>query len=58
METYIVKKKKKGDWYFELIAQNGKLLITSYTYASEAGCLNGIELIKKYAYTENIKIIK
>lgn len=58
METYIVKQTQKGDWYFELKAYNGQVLVKSYTYASEAGCLNGIELIKKYAYTENIKIIK
>lgn len=38
---------KKGEFRFRLKAKNGQIIATGEGYKAKAGCLNGIESIKK-----------
>lgn len=38
---------RNGDYRFRLIARNGELIGSGERYKSKAGCLNGIDSIKK-----------
>lgn len=40
---------KAGEYRFRLKARNGEVIATSEGYAAKAGCLNGIESVKKNA---------
>ncbi|MBE6687703.1 MAG: DUF1508 domain-containing protein [Ruminococcaceae bacterium] len=40
---------KAGEFRFRLKAKNGEVIATSEGYTSKAGCLNGIESVKKNA---------
>ena len=44
-----VYKDKAGKFRFRLKAGNGEVIATGEAYESKAGCLNGIESIKKNA---------
>lgn len=45
-EVYI---DKKGEFRFRLTATNGQIIATGEGYKAKAGCMNGIESIKKNA---------
>jgi len=47
-----VYKDKKGEFRFRLKAKNGEIILASEGYASKAGCLNGIESVKKNSTSE------
>ncbi len=47
--------RKCGTFYFDLRAQNGKILLISSAYKQKASCLKGIESIRKNAPTSEIK---
>ena len=57
VEGYEVKKHPKfemymdkaGEYRFRLKARNGEIIATSEGYKAKAGCLNGIESVKKNA---------
>lgn len=38
---------KNGKHYFNLKAGNGQVILTSQGYANRAGCMNGIESVRK-----------
>ncbi|MCR4714936.1 MAG: YegP family protein [Treponemataceae bacterium] len=40
---------KKGEFRFRLKAGNGEIIATGESYKAKAGCMNGIESIKKNA---------
>ena len=40
---------KAGEYRFRLKAKNGKIIAVSEGYTAKAGCLNGIESVKKNA---------
>lgn len=40
---------KKGEFRFRLKAGNGEIIATGESYKAKAGCINGIESIKKNA---------
>jgi hypothetical protein len=43
----------KNEFRFRLKADNGQIILTSEGYSSKAGCLNGIESVKKNAADPN-----
>lgn len=45
---------KAGEFRFRLKARNGEIIGTSEGYIAKAGCLNGIESVKKNAYNAEI----
>ena len=46
MGNYIIKKGTKGEYYFNLLADNSQIILTSQTYSSKSLCFNGIQLVK------------
>lgn len=46
---------KAGEFRFRLKAKNGEIIGTSEGYKAKAGCLNGIESVKKNAPDAEIK---
>jgi uncharacterized protein len=49
MGKFVVSVRKNGEFQFNLKAGNGQIIMTSEGYSSEAGCMNGIESVKKNA---------
>ncbi|KAB7731235.1 DUF1508 domain-containing protein [Rudanella paleaurantiibacter] len=49
MGKFVVSIRKNGEYQFNLKAGNGQIILTSEGYTSEAGCMNGIESVKKNA---------
>jgi uncharacterized protein YegP (UPF0339 family) len=47
--TFEVKKAKDGQYYFNLKAGKGQVILTSEMYQAKASALNGIESVKKSA---------
>ena len=47
---------KAGEYRFRLKARNGEIIGTSEGYTAKAGCLNGIESVKKNA--ENAEVVE
>lgn len=48
-----VKTGKDGQFYFNLTAKNGQVVLSSEGYKAKAGCVNGIESVKKNSQDEN-----
>jgi uncharacterized protein YegP (UPF0339 family) len=46
---------KAGKFRFRLLARNGKNILASEAYESEAACLNGVSSVKKNSDSEIIK---
>lgn len=49
MGKFVVSLRKNGEFQFNLKAGNGQTILSSEGYASKAGCMNGIESVKKNA---------
>lgn len=47
--SFIIENSKNGQFYFNLTAKNGQIILTSEQYTTKAACLNGIESVKKNA---------
>jgi len=45
----IKRSKKNGQFYFALKAKNGKVICQSEGYKTRAGCVKGIDSVKKNA---------
>ena len=46
---FVLKKTDSGQFHFNLLATNGRVIATSDSYKTKAAALNGIESIKKNA---------
>ena len=46
---YLLKKNKKNEWFFVLVAPNGKTILQSESYKRKSDALKGINAVKKYA---------
>ena len=44
---YEIKRAKNGEYYFNLKAGNGQIILTSETYKAKSGATNGVESVKK-----------
>ena len=49
MGKFVITTQKNGEYMFNLKAGNGQVILTSEGYVNKAGCLNGIESVKKNA---------
>lgn len=47
MGKFVIKKGKNNEYYFNLKADNGQVILSSEGYSSKSGCENGIESVKK-----------
>lgn len=52
MGKFIVKQTSSG-YRFNLKADNGQVILTSETYTSKAGCLNGVDSVKSNARNDS-----
>jgi uncharacterized protein YegP (UPF0339 family) len=46
---FVLKKAKGGQFMFNLVANNGRVVLTSERYKSKASAVNGIKSVKKHA---------
>ena len=46
---FVLKKTDAGQFHFNLLATNGRVIATSESYKTKAAALNGIESVKKNA---------
>lgn len=49
MGKFVVSTRRNGEFQFNLKAGNGQVILSSEGYSSEAGCMNGIESVRKNA---------
>lgn len=47
MGKFIISLKTNGLYHFFLKANNGQVILASEGYTSKAGCMNGVEAVKK-----------
>ncbi len=47
MGKFVIKTDKKGEYRFNLHADNGQVILSSEGYTTKAACENGIESVKK-----------
>jgi len=51
---FVIDKAKDGQFYFNLVAGNGEVILTSEMYKSKSSCDNGIESVKNNAGDEKL----
>ena len=49
MGKFVVYKDKRGEYRWKLLADNNQIIAVGEGYSSKAGCMNGIESVKKNA---------
>lgn len=49
MGKFVMTKRSNGEFQFNLVADNGQVILTSEGYAAKSSCENGIESVKKNA---------
>ena len=57
-EVFEVYKDVKGEHRFRLKAADGQIIATGEGCSSEAALMNGIEYVKRYATSAEIKLIE
>ena len=53
MGKFVISTRSNGEFQFNLKAGNGQVILTSEGYSAKAGCLNGIESVRKNAGDDN-----
>jgi uncharacterized protein len=53
MGKYVIKKGKNNEYYFNLKADNGQVILSSEGYSTKSACENGIESVKKNSPDDN-----
>lgn len=48
----VMKKNRRGQWFFNLVSSNGKIICTSESYSSTANCRKGIAAARKASQAE------
>ena len=49
---------KAGEYRFRLKAKNGEIIVVSEGYKAKAGCLNGIESVKKNSVDAKVEMVE
>ncbi len=53
MGKFEIKKRKNGEFQFNLKAGNGQIILTSEGYTTKSACNNGIESVRKNSQDDN-----
>ncbi|MCX8019668.1 MAG: YegP family protein [Chitinophagaceae bacterium] len=53
MGKFVITTRSNGEFQFNLKADNGQTILSSQGYSSKAGCLNGIESVKKNSQSQD-----
>ncbi len=46
MGNFVIKKTTKGEYYFNLLADNSQIMLTSQIYSSKSSCFISIDLVR------------
>lgn len=46
MAKFTISRRANGQYYFNLKADNGEIILSSEGYTSKTGCINGVEAVK------------
>lgn len=49
MSKFVITTQANGDYHFNLVANNGQVILTSQGYSAHASCLNGIDSVRRNA---------
>jgi uncharacterized protein len=52
MGSFVISKRKNGEFQFVLKAGNGQVILASEGYTTKAACENGIESVRKNSQTD------
>lgn len=58
MSCFIISTRSNGELQFNLIANNGKVILTSEGYVDRSNCQNGIASVKKNAILDDAYVRK
>jgi len=47
MSKFVITTQANGDFQFNLVANNGQVILTSQGYSAHASCLNGIDSVRR-----------
>lgn len=53
MAKFRIYKTTNGEYYFNLLASNNEVIITSESYTSKASCRNGVDAVKTNSINDN-----
>jgi len=53
MGKFVIKRNSTGEYYFNLIADNLQIILTSQLNSSKLTCLEGIDLVRNSCFYEN-----
>jgi len=53
MGKFVITKRTNGEFYFNLKADNGQVILSSEGYTTKANCENGIESVRKNAQDDS-----
>jgi len=54
-ERFEIYKDKSGQYRFRLVAPNNQVIAVSEAYTTKQNCIKGIEAVKRYATSAEIK---
>jgi len=46
MGNFVIKKGTNGEFFFNLLADDSQIILTSRMYSSKSSCFNGIDLVR------------
>jgi uncharacterized protein YegP (UPF0339 family) len=46
MGNFVIKKGTNGEYFFNLLADNSQIILTSQMYSSKSSCFNGIDEVR------------
>ena len=46
MGNFVIKRGPTGEYYFNLLADNSQIILTSQMYSSKSSCFKGIDLVR------------
>ena len=52
MAKFEIKKRKDGEFHFNLKAGNGQIILSSEAYKAKSSCVNGVESVKKNSISD------
>ena len=46
MGNFVIKKGTNGEYFFNLLADNSQIILTSQMYSSKSSCFSGIDIVR------------
>ncbi|MDD3738278.1 MAG: YegP family protein [Lentimicrobiaceae bacterium] len=55
MGKFVISTRKDGEFQFNLLADNGQIILSSEGYKTKQSCMNGVESVRKNAAAERFE---